>query len=631
MRRPRRSEVRFLCFVVFSSVLQRLSPALPTCASKHSAETVPSLCPHLPREGCFEPRINEPWTANASRPPYTTNSPAFDLIFYSFVQGQASGVSLSPAGPPRRGDVTAVCCLNPDTVLVGTSSGQLATFSLNRLNQGNFQSSKIANRTAAWSFHVSTVWGVEKPSATPSDPSNFSIQFLRLSLDHGAGVVLCGLRSGRVVVFDTTCGLALGITEPYRGESVVGFCPPPAAAPYARPAVYTGVAPLTEAEGAKLPYGGGSWGPVVLACCKSSSAAGAAGDLVVLATSARAALDSCKRRQDRGTTRSPRKSGMRPGPGWEVGEVGGGGFRVEKAEGYELCLPAEVVAATPGRNRVRLSKDVRGYLCPRGDVWLLRSGVVTSSIMIGKEKHSVEAVNDDGKELVLDRKYRGPAVEGPSGHHEDGDAGSGARAGGAAFPRRTHSTNGSGGDDVDAGDNGSGVDDPESGGSSDDAGSGRRSRASSPSPAAAPTTSKSVLPPVADRESAAAAAGASTGSDQPWERAWRPSGVRVFAKLRAVFADRQQQQQQHEDEGTFGARRSVSAGGEEAPTPPFALYEVVARAGLDLPGTAEPRLAVTAITSHPRNNFVLVGLKDGTVATVLPEGKREKIASVPKV
>ncbi|CAM9256615.1 unnamed protein product, partial [Ectocarpus sp. 12 AP-2014] len=81
----------------------------------------------------------------------------------------------------------------------------------------------------------------------------------------------------------------------------------------------------------------------------------------------------------------------------------------------------------------------------------------------------------------------------------------------------------------------------------------------------------------------------------PWDRAWRPSGVRVFAKLRAVFGD-----ERHE------------SGAAVQPPPPFALYQVVARAKLDMP--------VTAMTSHPRMNFVLVGLSDGTVAAVLPRG-----------
>ncbi|CAN0156786.1 unnamed protein product, partial [Ectocarpus sp. 6 AP-2014] len=108
--------------------------------------------------------------------------------------------------------------------------------------------------------------------------------------------------------------------------------------------------------------------------------------------------------------RPRRKSGLRPGRGWEIGAAGGGGFRLEESGGYDLCLPVGVVEANPGRRRVRLSADVRGYLCPRDEGRLLRSGLVTSSIKIGAERHSVEAITGDGTVLVLDRKYRGPAV-----------------------------------------------------------------------------------------------------------------------------------------------------------------------------------------------------------------------------
>ena len=533
--------------------------------------------------------------------------------------------------------MTAVCCLNPDAVLVGTSSGLLAAYSLNPPVPKPFRSAKDADMIAGWSLHETPEWGLgldDDFDAAPRDPAGFAVQFVRLSLDHGAGVVLCGLRSGRVVVFDTTLGRALGITEPLRGTASIGFCLPPAAGAYVRAAATTtDGAPLTEGEGGTLPYGGGHWGPAVLACCKSTS--GVAGEeLVVLATSARAALDSGKRRQDRGTTRSPRKSGMRPGPGWEVGEVGGGGFRVEESDGYDLCLPVEVVAATPGRSRVQLSKDVRGYLCPRDQGRLLRSRLVTSSIMIGKEKHSVEAVNADGTELILDRKYRGPAVMKPPRVREDG--GGGAGVDGATSQRHGPpsnvggsgsggSSNGSGsgsggaGEDVEAVDDSSEVDDPEPvGGVDDGADDGSQRRTSPPPPPSATATAGAVPTPVSSQESAAAAGeGDAGGSDQPWNRAWRPNGVRIFAKLRAIFGDRQEQYE--DEEAVFGARQRRSGEKIKAPPTPFALFDVVARAGLSLQETA-----VTAIASHPRNNFVLVGLKDGTVAAVLPEGKRER-------
>lgn len=522
-----------------------------------------------------------------------------------------------PGGRAFRNDITAVCCLNPDAVLVGTDSGQLVAYSLNVPVMKSFGSSKTADQENAWYLGGLAVWGA---AAAPREHVSFSVQFLRLSPDHGTGVVLCGLRSGRVVIFDTERGRALGITEPHRGAISIGYCLPPAAAPggHAGPsngdggggaaagdtcdppttaaAATADAAPLTQGEGATEPYNGGHWGSAVLACCKSAGAGG--GELVVLATSARAALDSSNRRQDRGTTRPQRKSGMRPGPGWEVGEAGGGGYRVEESEGYNFCLPVEVLAATPGQSRVLLSRDVRGYLCSRAQWRLLKSRLVTSSIMIGKEKHSVEAVNGDGTVLVLARKYRGPAVVGPPGR-----GGAGAKGGGATLPRRAGSSDSGGGEGVEADDDSSVVDDPEG---SDDADGG--SQMASPSPVAegsASTATEAAPPPRVSRASASAGRGRSAASDH----AWRPNGVRIFAKLRAMFDDRQQQQQQSQDEAVVKARR-----------PPFALYQVVARAKLD-------GLSVTAITSHPYSSFVLVGLSDGTVAVVLPEGKEtEEVA-----
>eukprot|EP00752_Nemacystus_decipiens_P018376 g16485.t1 len=537
-----------------------------------------------------------------------------------YLQGQ---LKMSPRTMlSHAGSVAAVCCLNPDTVLVGTTSGLVAAYSLTP-NPKPFRSAKDADKLEAWSLHDPATWGLDSCDydAVPLDPAGFAIQFLRLGLDHGVGAVLCGLRSGRVVVFDTTCGRALGITEPLRGTvASVGFCLPPAAGAYVRPVATTaGGAPLTEGEGGTLPYGGGHWGPAVLACCKSMPEGEGREELVVLSTSARAALDSGKRRQDRGTTRPPRKSGMRPGPGWEVGEVGGGGFRVEESEGYDLCLPVDVVAATPGRSRVRLSKDVRGYVCPRDQGRLLRSRLVTSSVMIGREKHSVEAVNADGTELILDRKYRGPAVVDSTGPR-DGE-GVMAGLGGATFRRRAPSSNGgrSRGEDADGADDSSDADDPEPVGGANDADYGSRSRSSSPSPALVRTRPAALPRPGAvGAERAAAAVEGGAGSNRTCDRGWRPNEVRVFAKLRASFRDNEEQYQ-HE-EAVFGGTRWAPGVGAEAPPPsPFALYEVVARAGLSLQETP-----VTAMTSHPRNNFVLVGLKDGTVAAVLPEGKRER-------
>lgn len=510
-------------------------------------------------------------------------------------------------GGASRAAVTAVCCLTPDVVLVGTDSGQLVTYSLNLPVVKNFRSSKSADQKRAWSLAASTVWN----KASGAAGANLYVQFLRLSPEHGSGVVLCGLRSGRVVVFDTGAGHALGVTEPHRGASI-GYCPAPAAAPVPASACASapdgggagpieGVAPLAEGEGASDPYAGGHWGPVVLACCKEGDGRGGE-ELVVLSTSSRAALDSGQQQRgeggggDKGTARPRRKSGLRPGRGWEIGAAGGGGFRLEESEGYDLCLPVEVVEATPGRRRVRLSADVRGYVCPRDEGRLLRSGLVTSSIKIGAERHSVEAVSGDGTVLVLDRKYRGPAVAAGPG---PGDAARMAVASASSLRHDAAAAAASAASSPDGGGQGAVEDNPCSDepetGSGGDAGRGtERTTAYSGGDAQGETAAAAV--PAEDTATATAASSEQPQPQEeqrepPWDRAWRPSGDRVFAKLRAVFGD-----ERHES---------------EAP-PPFALYQVVARAKLDMP--------VTAITSHPRMNFVLVGLSDGTVAVVLPRG-----------
>lgn len=579
-------------------------------------------------------------------------------------------------GGASRADVTAVCCLTPDLVLVGTDSGQLATYSLKLPVVKNFRSSKNADQIKAWSLAASSVWGSKSSPATAAAAGNFCVQFLRLSPEHGAGVVLCGLRSGRVVIFDTGVGRALGITEPHRGVSV-DFCGPPAAALIPRVASCTdgqggtpdspggsadsaaaapAAAPLTEGEGGEESYEGGHWGPVVLACCKGS---GGGEELVVLSTSARAALDSDQRRGDRGTTRSPRKAGLRPGRGWEIGEAGGGGFRLEESEGYDMCLPVEVVEATPGRSRVRVSADVRGYLCPRGEGRLLRSRLVTSSVMIGREKHSVEAVSADGTVLVLDRKYRGPAVcaagnESPRGHRGGEGGGGLTRAGSllrsSSLPRgRSRSSDGSGPNAGEIDGSSSEVDEPEPARTSDAAQEIRSSAQAGSAAAESVARSSGGVAPAAEPfipavphveatviggdgaasptsgtvavggKAAAIAAREEQSPEQQqgvnraWDRGWRPSRVRLFAKLRAVFGDAQQQQSH---EVSFGAVRPAGSETGAGGVPSYPLYQVVARAKLDLP--------VTAITSHPRMNFVLVGLADGTVAAVLPRGKRGK-------
>ncbi|CAN0514116.1 unnamed protein product, partial [Ectocarpus sp. 12 AP-2014] len=176
-----------------------------------------------------------------------------------YLQGQVT--ASHRGGGASRAAVTAVCCLTPDVVLVGTDSGQLVTYSLNLPVVKNFRSSKSADQKRAWYLAASTVWNKASGGAAScavSGDANLYVQFLRLSPEHGAGVVLCGLRSGQVVVFDTGAGRALGVTEPHRGASI-GFCSAPAAAPVpasSAPAPedggagpIEGVAPLTEGEG----------------------------------------------------------------------------------------------------------------------------------------------------------------------------------------------------------------------------------------------------------------------------------------------------------------------------------------------------------------------------------------------
>lgn len=115
-----------------------------------------------------------------------------------------------------------------------------------------------------------------------------------------------------------------------------------------------------------------------------------------------------------------------------------------------------------------------------------------------------------------------------------------------------------------------------------------------------------------------------------WDRAWRPNGVRIFAKLKAVFGGRggNDPEQSHDVEldDPFCKGRTHCEGEERSDergdlsgygsgdTPSWASYQVVARARLGLPATA--------VTCHPRMNFVLVGLLDGTIVVVLPGAGR---------
>lgn len=552
-----------------------------------------------------------------------------------FMQVQLSANSrlgaLSSSRLAVRPDVTAVCCISQDVALIGTDTGSLATYSLHPPEIKAFQSGKSADRLAQWSLGDPKVWGGKGklPGGGSGSGSGeaFRILSVRPSPDHAPGVVVCGLRSGRAVVFDTRSGgRALGITKPGVSPSI-GYCE---AGP------------------------GGGWGQAILSCSRV--------DVHLLATSARAALDT--RRADGGG----RDSGLRPGPGWALGEVGGGGFRVEASDGYDLCLPMEVTRVIPGKSGVVLSRDARSYLCSRAQVGLLNSRMVTSSIIIGGEEHSVEAMGHDGTTLVLDRRYRGPQVGGarlrggtPSslppaaaavaaagddaltavGGDDAIDEPTGAEEGGGrATPEPTASQGGFGsrvsvdrglanGDDI-----GVSLRGVNSGSASGDEAQGTEDRKEGDVP-----QREVIGGPNGDDRSGAVGeqdeSEESTPASKPqlgWDRTWRPNdGVRVFAKLRAVFDD-------DDDDGGGGAdletsplsgltdawgsssaSSSLGVGGEEGAggvqaVPAWASLQVVARAGLDV--------SATAMTCHPRMNFVLLGSSDGTIVAALPGGKK---------
>lgn len=527
-------------------------------------------------------------------------------------------------------------------VVVGTDSGTLATFSLLPAAVKAFGSGKSAERLGQWFLGDESVWGGCVFAGAKSSSGALRIRTVKPSRAHAVGVVVCGLPSRGVIVFDTRTGRALGVTAPGKGS--LG-------------------APLFCQVGA-----GGAWGEGVLAWSPEQQTPGA-GHLTYLTTSACAGLDASRK--------GGRDASLRPGPGWALGEAGGGGFRVAASKRYDLCLPMEVKRATPGQSAVELSADARSFLCPRAEVRLLRSRLVTSSILIGGEEHSVEAMGSDGMTLILDRRYRGPLVreddpkeeeeedeEGVvSGHAERGQAaqnGVGALSGSTL----TGPPAGRGGSTDEYNDGEAPIDPERQRGvqrgqplqqGRRSTGSGGRSTAEGGPPRGVvettptPTTensSSSVFP------AAAAATAATTprapSSDSYWDRSWCPTnGVRVFAKLKAIFGDA--------DIPTTASRRGgrpkssdlmaldVSVGGDyvdseasddqsdskseiaegevaAAPVPPtesWASLQVVAKASL-------LELSATAMTAHPDMNFVLFGLLDGTVAVVLP-GKRTKL------
>lgn len=451
--------------------------------------------------------------------------------------------------------------------LVGTDSGMLAAYSLKPPEVRAFQTGKAADRLKQWYLGDERVWrnvmpggnwdnGFSAAGERVSPAEAFRIVSLQRSSTHGPGVVMCGLRSGRVVVFDTRSGRALGITRAAMAPvSAVGYCE---AGPYS-----------------------GNWSKAVLTCSKS---AGGDEELVLLSTSGRAALD--RRRRDGGG----RDSRLRPGPGWALGEAGGGGFRVQECPEYGLCLPLDVERATPGERKVVLSRDARAYLCSREQVGLLRSGMVTSSIMIGGEEHSVEGVSGDGKELLLGYEYGGPRVR---AEHESSVV-------------------------IDF-DHGSEVCGPSADGIEGEETSVRQqpgARAENSTLYPERVTNAPMVHDANSRQRAIDAVGCSSASKRVSSSSdpWRSSSIRIFAKLKAVFPSGSGIDHRW-DKATMsflGEENELSP--DDEPAPPWSLLQVVGKAALGLP--------VTAITSHPRMNFVLVGLSDGTVAAVLP-GKKE--------
>lgn len=574
-----------------------------------------------------------------------------------------------------------MCCISPDVTLVGTDSGTLIAYSLHPPKVKAFQSGKTADKLAQWFLGDRKVWGGSTPESTGARASaeNYRVRSILPSPNHGHGVVVCGLRSGRAIVFDTRSGRALGITKACTSLTSVGFCQ---AGPHGR--------------------GGrrGGWGQAILGCSKSSSIADADADekeLVLMATSARAALDT--RRRDGGG----RDSGLRPGPGWALGEAGGGGFQVEASRGYDMCLPIEVERATPGQNGVLLSRDARAYLCSRAQLRLLSTRMVTSSIMIGEEEYSVEAVNSDGMELVLNRKYWGV----PVGARREGlgegasirtsrsrsivSVGSNAHSPDSALDSNQETVKKSGSPEV----SGTEVDDNEGQAGPQTARvstAGGSTISSSGAAAVDHDTTSNVEPnnntgltegnggvlnserdasringsggnaesrgdehrrhqdgetdeggyaedaPAATTEEDSRHASESQQRRQGWDHAWRPASVRIFAKLKAVFGGGggncpEQQQSPHvgftypwqsaskafdvHEIGEGGASTEGEGGGDGGSqrTPSWASLEVVSRARLGLPATA--------VTCHPRMNFILVGLSDGTIVPVLP-GSRKK-------
>lgn len=466
-----------------------------------------------------------------------------------------------------------MCCISPDVAVIGTDGGVITTFSLRPPTVKAFGSGKSAERIGQWFLGDARVWGGGGGGGSTSSgnkifdgasaPGALRIRTVHRSRAHAVGVVVCGLRSGRLVVFDTRVGRVLGVTSPRNASSPIS-------------------SQISAASALFCPAGaGGAWGEGVVAWSQyplSLSPQGADGvegaRLVYMATSARAGLDALRK--------GGRDSSLRPGPGWALGEAGGGGFRVAASTAYELVLPMMVKRATPGQSALELSADARGFLCTRADVRLLRTRLVTSSVMIAGEEHSIEAIGSDGMTVVLDRKYRGPLVrleedEAMSGQdsaqrsRDGGGDGSGKRESvdSASQPPTVVQVDGdlsgSGSMPIDKGVRETEQSDRTRSDDGHSTGSDGRCRApissegdGRPSTAGSARSDGSALhgrrcmqqnqPPQqshgsddADRISGSQSH-TSTADPQPsashWDRSWCPTnGVRVFAKLKASFGD----------------------------------------------------------------------------------------------
>ncbi|CAM9922675.1 unnamed protein product [Laminaria digitata] len=304
--------------------------------------------------------------------------------------------------------------------------------------------------------------------------------------------------------------------------------------------------------------------------------------------------------------------------------------------------------------------------------------MVTSSIMIGGEEHSVEAMNSDGTSLVLAQTYGGPQVRRRRPVQGQGVVATGlvVQSPWGAFSsslseacryRDDTDTDNSEVDDDSGGDNpvgdgvmGQGVSGigPESVDPAHGESLARgESLAHGESLAREDAGGRSAAAELDSGGNEDRRNGGETGEDREagddvdpagivpvpavsesspdWDRAWRPGGVRIFAKLKAVFdghgenapaslsddelgdpfckgwtgGEREERSDEEEDDDPSGYDSS------DIP-PSWASYQVVARARLGLPATS--------VACHPRMNFVLVGLTDGTIVVVLPGGGRKR-------